>query len=476
MSRVLEAAVILRAKVRAFCRNHGGNVSIIVGLSLVPMIGLIGLGIDFGVAQTTKVKLDNAADAAAIAAVATAKAFVVANPNDSNVTADAIAAGTDRARRAFIVNTASLPFAAVPTPVIALVASASGQTFSATVSYTATTPNHFGLIFKSNAITLSGQAAASADLPSFLDFYLLVDVSGSMGLAATGDGQAALIKATGCQFACHFKGNSAGWTYATNNSIQLRSGAVNTAVCGLIKLASQPLVINQYRVGIYPFIDIMGTLSPLSNDFTALNLAATCGSSSPTAFNNLLDTGSTQLYTSNDPSTGTGSGGTHFETILPAMQTTIQGSAGAGFGNGSASNKSRPFVFLITDGMQNSQHYYYKKNNVYTYPGSPSLFSGYSAANWDGSSPQAMDSSLCSSLKSAGATISVLYIPYNTLAANSDDAAETNAANAAIPKLPSALSTCASTGFFQTANTPDDIKTALSNMFLQAVQAAHLKK
>ena len=469
----------LNSKLRAFPGGTGGNISILFGLSLIPMVGLIGLGIDYGVAEKTKTKLDNAADAAAVAAVATAKAYVAANQSDNNVTADAIAAGKDRALRAFNINQGGLPYAQLPTPSIQLTASTDGLTFTATVNYSTTVQNHFGQLFGSRTVNVSGQAAAAATLPRYLDFYVLVDVSGSMGLAATSAGQAALVNATGCQFACHFPGsNGAGWNYAKANNIQLRSGAVNTAVCGLIGLASQPSVLNQYRVGIYPFVTQMATLSPLSYDFVSLSAAATCGSSSPTAFNNLLDTGTTQLYTGNDPSTGTGSGGTHFETIFTQMQTTI--SSAAGFGDGTTASKSKPFVFLITDGMQNSQHYATYQNSRYNYPGSPSTFSGYNNAGFDGSSPQAMNSSLCNSLKNVGgkgATISVLYIPYNTLAASASNSGETNAANAAIPNIPAALQACASSAnFFQTANTPADINTALANMFQQAVQAAHLSQ
>ena len=62
------------ARIRTFARADRANVSIIFAFSLIPMIGLVGLGIDYGVALSAKAKFDNAADAAAIAAVATVKA------------------------------------------------------------------------------------------------------------------------------------------------------------------------------------------------------------------------------------------------------------------------------------------------------------------------------------------------------------------------------------------------------------------
>ena len=128
-------------------RSNGGNVSVLFAFSLVPMIGLVGLGVDYGVALSAKTKLDNAADAAALAAVATAKAYVAANPTAANLTADAISAGTDRATRAFAVNAGRIPFATTPTPTINL--TRSQQTFTATVSYQTSTRNNFGKMFNS---------------------------------------------------------------------------------------------------------------------------------------------------------------------------------------------------------------------------------------------------------------------------------------------------------------------------------------
>ena len=461
-----------------FLKSNTGTVAVLFALSLVPIIGLSGLAIDFGIAFSAKTKLDNAADAAAIAAVATAKAFVAANPSDNNLTADSIAAGTARALRAFNVNAGSIVYTTIPTPVIQLTRSAT-QTFSVTVSYKTTSQNQFGSLFGSNANNISGTVSAKADIPSYLDFYLLIDVSGSMGLPSTTSGQTQLANAAGgCQFACHFPGNGKsgsnnfGYNYAVSNNIQLRSGAVNTAVCGLLNLAQTPSVPNQYRVGLYPFVTQMGTLAASSSNLTNAYNQAGCAASTPSTFTSLLDTGTTQLAINNDPSTGTGSGGTHFEVILPQIKSTI-----SSFGDGSSSVNSRPFVFIISDGMDNGQHYAVKQNGIYYYPGaSPYLsYSGYGNAGFDGSSPQAMTSSQCTALKSAGATISILYIPYGTLNVGTTDVAETVAANSAIPSVPSNLNTCASSGFFYTANTPTDINSALAVMFNQAIQVAHLQ-
>lgn len=458
--------------IRRLRRGQSGNVTIMFAFSLLPMIGLVGLGVDYGMALSAKSKLDNAADTAAIAAVATAKLYVANHQGEANLTANAIAAGTDRATRAFAVNAGSVPFTTTPTPNIGL--TFAGRTFSSTVTYKTVTKNNFGQIFQQSSTAVGGATAASADIPSYLDFYLLIDVSGSMGLPSTLDGQNYLAANNGnCQFACHFPGtDGSGYAFATKNSIQLRSGAVNTAVCGLLTLAGQPLVPNQYRVGLYPFITQMGTLAPITSTISSLRLAATCDATPPTAFTALLDTGRTQLNNNNDPTSGDGSGGTHFDSSLTTIQSTIKP-----YGDGSSISNSRPFVFLITDGMQNTQYFGQTQYGTIAYPGSPSQFTGYKAGGWTGgSNPSTIDPSLCNALKTAGATISILYIPYTTLTVTSQNTAETQQANKAITTLPTKLQSCASSGYFYTANTPADINNALGAMFAQAVQMAHLLK
>ena len=193
------------------------------------------------------------------------------------------------------------------------------------------------------------------------------------------------------------------------------------------------------------------------------------------AFTNLLDTGTTQLYTNKDPSTGTGAGGTHFETAMPQMKATV-----VSYGDGSSALTPKPYIFLITDGMQNSQHYYSSnQGSKYFYPGNPSQFSGYGNANFDYSQSSQIDPATCSALKTAGATISILYIPYIQIA-NTDNggiiATENKRVNGFSPTLSTPLQSCASPNSFYTANTPADINNALDQMFSRALKIARIIK
>jgi hypothetical protein len=302
----------------------------------------------------------------------------------------------------------------------------------------------------------------------YLDFYLLLDVSGSMGLPTTTTGQNQLAAISpddkdvypgGCVFACHFSQKMCsttpypqgsgkpqtcqGYSLARANNIALRADTVGTAVQEMLNTAQSTMTIpNQYRIGLYPFIINMGTLFAISNNLSGAQTAAG-------TFGNLLDTGqSTTAY---------GSGGTHFENAIPAMNSTI-----TTVGDGSAALKPQPFVFLVTDGADNNQ--------VYT----------TSSNSWTGSQPQLMDPTLCTPLKNRGITISVLYIPYqpiiNPIHIWNDEDFKVNALLPPTnpPNVPSTLQQCASPGFYFSAYTPQDITNAMQQMFLQALAAARL--
>lgn len=477
MYRLLTRAGRLKDRTKALAADHGGSINVMFALALLPTLGIVGLGVDYGMAITSKTRLDNAADAAALAGVVTAKDYIAANAKQSDVVTAGLTAGRNQATKAFNINAGSVSFATVnlsPPDV-----TRSGQTLTATISYTASIPSIFGKLFGVSTTSLSNTVTASADLASYLDFYLMVDVSGSMGLPTTDADAEKLanknIEDEGkCQFACHFP-NKKGWTAAAGK-IQLRSDAVNNAVCELLKRASTPVVPNQYRIGIYPFINRLATLVTLSDtsaSLASLKTAADCDKTWPLAFTNLLDTGSTQLYSNNDPTTGTGSGGTHFETAMPQMKSTIKT-----FGNGSSTTNSRPFVFLITDGMQNSQTYSSWKDKK-TYAGNPSKFSGYRYAEWDGSQPAQIDPAKCTELKNAGATISILYIPYKTVKSYTNTSYivwENDRVNGFSPTLADPLRQCATSGFFYTANTQADITASLGAMFDQALRVARITR
>ena len=129
-------------------------------------------------------------------------------------------------------------------------------------------------------------------------------------------------------------------------------------------------------------------------------------------------------------------------------------------GNGSSSNNTQPFVFLVTDGAQNYQ------------------VKGINSGSWSGSNHATVlnPTTLCKPLTDRGITISVLYIPYEPISPPNPTFAggQDLYANANIPNIPPSLQACASPGFFYTANAPADIATALNAMFDMALKTAQI--
>ena len=360
----------------------------------------------------------------------------------------------------------------------------SGQTVSATASYNAAVASNFGRLAGVETLAVQGAATASLTMGKYLDFYLLLDVSASMGLPSTPTGQSALATinpdGSGCFFACHFSGYQS-YNTARANDIQLRIDAVGAGVAALMSEAQQTQTLpNQYRMGVYPFITHANTYVDLTSDLTgdaysvasAINYNASTGS---TSFGGLLDTGNDSVFassfnpnyrvTSNSPADTfpIGAGGTHIENIFNDINAKI-----LSVGNGSTSSNTLPFVFFVSDGMEDSQYYV-------TATGSWPGVTAYPTPPGQTVSIRAMDPSVCDVLKTRGVTVAVMQIPYPPFAdptnyANSED----YKVNDAQPNLSPAMQACASPGFFTFASSPQEITAGIQKLFLQAVQQARL--
>src|SRR5205085_975317 len=83
----------------------------------------------------------------------------------------------------------------------------SGGTRTVKVTYTATSANNFGGFLGQTNWTIGGTSTSSATQAPNIDFYLLLDNSPSMAIAATTAGINTMVANTssqgGCAFACH---------------------------------------------------------------------------------------------------------------------------------------------------------------------------------------------------------------------------------------------------------------------------------
>ncbi|MDB5615918.1 pilus assembly protein TadG-related protein [Tardiphaga sp.] len=464
-----------------FRSDQRGSVALLFGITVVPLIICIGCAVDYARAASARTALQGAADAAGVAAVSSKSVGFLAA--QAMTTDGSVSVGISDATKFFNGRASTIGGITGLTPTITVVKD--GKFVRASVQFTAKVATTFMAIAGWRNMTVSGSSSSEASLPTFLDFYLMLDVSGSMGLPSTNAEQTRLaainpdnykLYPNGCTFACHFTATDAcsdsdqkystggkcmGFslsrtagkstntpvnacsTPGTSACIQLRADAVGYAVVQLLQTANATAkVANQFRIGLYPYIQNLYAYFPLTSAISGSSTNSGTINYAAANLATLLDTGQNAAL---------GSGGTHFENAFPKMNTLINT-----VGTGSTASDPLPFVFLVTDGAQNNQIQW--------------------GGSWSGDNhATVIDKSLCTTLKNRGVTISILYIPYQpiqnpTSFGNNED----YFVNAIIPSIPGALTQCASSGFFFTANTPDDITTALNAMFKQALVSARV--
>lgn len=500
-------------------RDSRANVAAIFAIALVPLIASIGCAIDYSLATRIKAKLQGSADSASVASISVNSAGY--NAAMTMTSTGTVNAGVTEANNIFNGNAATFSSNYNNLRVTSTVTK-TGNRLTSNVQFSADVPVTFMQILGYRTLNVTGSSSSSTTLPLYLDFYLALDVSGSMGLPST-TAEAQRMQSinpdnyrqypTGCTLACHFSPQNSACTdsgtqgYPTNNyclgyaisrvsqsgykglltkktsnpmgvqlpssivsglpnslysnlstvancptdgtdsCIQLRLDAVGYAVNQLFVTAnSTEKVANQFRIGLYPFIRYLYSYFPLTSSING-------STTNPSTINYAAANLATLLDTNTN--TNLGSGGTHIDNALSGVNSLI-----TSVGNGSASNNTLPYVFLVTDGAQDPQ------------------VKGVPNGGWSGSNHATTidPATSCTPLKNRGIIISVLYIPYQPInpvntsfAGDEDDYANWN-----IPNIPASLQNCASPGFFYTANTPADITAALNAMFNHAVSEAHI--
>ena len=157
--------------VRRFFQSENANVIIIFALSLFPIIFLVGMAMDYTVATQKRTHLNAAADAAALAAV---------TPQMANQT---VAVTQAFAQKVFTGQASTMTGLSYSQPTINIVQN--GLVRTATVSYTGASTNSFSGILGKPTWPIAGTVTATSQYSPNVDFYLLLDNSPSMAIAAT---------------------------------------------------------------------------------------------------------------------------------------------------------------------------------------------------------------------------------------------------------------------------------------------------
>jgi len=264
-----------RFLLRRFAKDPSGNFVILFAFALVPMLGLMGLGIDYSLALRAKTALDASTDAALLAA-ATEAMQIIQTQSTANYDATPVAKyyGGVAGQMVFAANSATVRTVTPATLNLQVDRQPGSLTITATGNYTAQSPTVFGKMFGTKALNTKGAAASSLNLPKYMNIYVATDISQSMGIASTQAYMDQLASLTGgCVFGCHVSQNASisNEQTAHNNNILLRIDVIKQAIQNMIYSASNtggtsPTI----SIGLYTLQKDYATLSSPSTDYTTL--------------------------------------------------------------------------------------------------------------------------------------------------------------------------------------------------------------
>jgi len=437
----------LRHTIGRFGADRRGNIAVIFALALLPIMSMIGCTVDYSRAVQLRSKLQAAADAASVGSIAkTAPAFIAAGTMSSD---GSIASGVTDAGNIFDANMTGVTGYTLNsrTPTVAK----SGAVITSVVAFSATIPTMFlGLMGKST-LTLAGSSTSTANMPQYIDFYLLLDNSPSMGVAATPADVTKMVNNTSdkCAFACHdYNDSNNYYDLAKDLGVTTRIDVLRSATQSLMDTAGATKTYsNQFRMAIYDFGASSKTIG-----LRALFSLSSSLTSAKTAAGNIDLMG---VYGNNDAYTADKD--TQFSTIFPAI-TSVISTAGTGI-----SSSPLKYLFFVSDGVADEYNTSCLKPKA------------------SGSRCQSpLDPALCSTLKNNKVKIAVLYTTYLQLPTNPwymtwiDPFNQGPFGPSPNSEIATNMESCASPGLYFEVSPTQGISDAMNALFQKAVADARI--
>jgi len=434
-----------------FFFDRKGNVAFMFGLVVLPLTFAAGMAIDYGMAARKRSQLNAAADAAVLAAVTPSMMSKTA------ALAQTAATNAFNARASLIKGVTQLN----GSPKITVTEGILSR--SVQVTYQAQVKNAFSVLYQMPTTQIGGTATSSASVPPNIDFYLLLDSSPSMAIAATSAGIATMEANTAaqgkCAFGCHQADPKAdhlgnpdvpgqpgtmmdNFALARSLNVVLRIDNLKDAVSKLMTTVQNTMASNnaKYRAGIYSFDMAMNTIQTLTSDLATAKTNAGNIALQKVYSNNKRCADSACLSGVNNNDTDT-----NFTAAFDGINTVMPTPGG---GTNAGGDTPQQVLFLVTDGVRDE--------------------------NVSGARVQSViPDSWCTTIKNRNIRIAVLYTTYLPLPNN-------NWYNTFIAQFQSkigpTLESCASPGLYYEVSTDQDISTGLNKLFQLAVATAHLTR
>lgn len=421
---------------RSFFKNTSGNFGILAALMMVPVIGAAGLALDYSNALTVKTRIQGAADAAALAAVAESSIGVkqaMAMSGDGEVPFAA-----DEAIKFFKAqNEGDTDFKL--DEVSAKIIKKNGRLYSI-VDYKVTVPTTLSKVMGQNLIQVAGQAVVEYQTEIYRDFFLLLDNTPSMGVGATPSDVDTMVANTSdkCAFACHIVKNGkedkkSYYNLAKTLGVTTRINVVAQATAALMDTATESRKsANQYRMAVYTF-------GEKAEDTKLLEVVQ----STTDLKNAKKEAGKIELMSipyqgyDNDQQTD-------FDRAFTQIADKM-GKAGSGL----TANSPEKILFFVSDGVGDS----YKPTDC------TKKLTG-------GRCQEPIDVKYCKGLKDKGYKIAVLYTTYLPLPTNGWYNSWIKPFQSQIPQK---MKDCASPGLFFEVSPSEGISDAMTTLFKKIV-------
>ncbi|ABD05522.1 conserved hypothetical protein [Rhodopseudomonas palustris HaA2] len=433
MQKLLDTRHIGRLP-RRFGRDRSGNIAVIFAIALLPILGFIGAAIDYATANRIRTKLQSAQDAAVLLAVS--------NSEINRTTAQAKA----DAEQFFNATIGAYGLTAT----IKIEVTENDGKRSATADFTSTVTTNFLNLIGYPTLAIGNRSTSTVSRPIYQDFYLLLDNSPSMGVAATTADIATMVGNTSdkCAFACHDLSDSNNYyNLAKKLGVKMRIDVVRQAVQQLTSTATlMTAVNNQFRMAVYTLGGScaslgLTTIASLSSAMSSVQTAA-----------GAIDLMSIPKQNYNNDQC------TDFNSALAAMNTTIPSS-----GTGTAAQPQK-WLFFVSDGVAD-----FNNPSGCTQP----TVSG-------GRCQEPLTVTQCKAMKDRGIQIAVLYTTYLALPTNqwyNDHIAPFNAGPygpSVNSQIAAKMKSCASPDFYFEVSPTQGISEAMDALFKKAVAKARL--
>ncbi|WP_375462595.1 TadE/TadG family type IV pilus assembly protein [uncultured Methylobacterium sp.] len=428
LARLTAEAQRGEAGLRRFARAQAGNVAITFAVLSIPILFATGAAIDYGRRNAAKAQLDAAVDAAVLGVIA---------QKTNTITPDML----NSARTQFMADAAKVQgvtitsFDPVPVPGVTQV--------GVTASYTATVRTTLSSMMNVATMRIAGQSGSVRNVAQYIDFYLLLDNSPSMGLAATANDIANMQRvAGGCAFACHLL-NSNGtenvndnYNIAKRNNIKLRIQVLRDAVSNLVDSAKSSMSLpQQFRMEMWTFSDFQTQLIQLTPNLDQVKTAS----------------GQIDLaYSYQDQRDSQ----TAYERAISKMTSTVPAS-----GNGVTAATPIRFLFFVTDGVQDTPIDGTVSNQSAGFKINNNRFIS------------AINPATCKTMKDRNIKIGIIYTQYLPLYDNDFYNSNVKPFENNIGPL---LKSCATDGLYFPVATNGDINQAMQQLFSAALASVRI--